>query len=210
MPATAAIAPALPESGKAERFVDRNSGQTIAKVLPGYFYVTRSPEEIVTVLGSCIAACVRDPLAGLGGMNHFMLPVGNEERSNSWGQNDGALNRFGNYAMENLINSLLKHGAVKSRLEVKLFGGGHVLDIQSDVGLKNASFAEHYLRAENLKLVASDVGGGYARKIIFNPMTGRIRLKRLRDVFNGYVATREKELLQSVKTKPIAGSVELF
>ena len=202
--------PQLPESGDASRFVDRTSGRTIAKVLPGYFYVTRSEESLVTVLGSCISACIRDPLARVGGMNHFMLPLGSEQRAQEWGSEQGAMNRFGNFAMENLINTIIKHGGSKSRLEVKLFGGGHVMDISSNVGAKNAKFAEKYLEYEGLSLSSADVGGEFARKIIYDPMTGKVKLKRLKEVFNGYVASQEKELMQSVNKKPDAGSVELF
>ncbi|MFK8031509.1 MAG: chemoreceptor glutamine deamidase CheD [Gammaproteobacteria bacterium] len=203
------LPPQLPESGEAKRFIN-GEGEITAKVLPGFFYVTSHSESIMTVLGSCIAACIRDPVARVGGMNHFMLPIGDDERASSWGSGGSAANRFGNFAMENLINSLVKHGGVKSRFEIKLFGGGRVLDISTDVGRKNAAFAFSYLEAERMSVVASDVGSDYARKIIYDPMSGRIKLKKLRDVYNGMVANQEKELLRDLKKKPVSGSVELF
>ncbi|MFK7886298.1 MAG: chemoreceptor glutamine deamidase CheD [Gammaproteobacteria bacterium] len=208
--AAAVLPPTLPESGEAKRFVERGSGSLIAKVLPGKFYVTNQQESIVTVLGSCIAACVRDPVAGIGGMNHFMLPVGDAQRAESWGQEHSSENRFGNYAMENLINTILKHGGSKSHLEVKIFGGGHVLDISSDVGAKNARFAIEYLEVEGYRMVSSDTGGTFARKIIYDPLSGRVRLKRIREVYNGYIATQERQLLQSPAPNPEAGTIELF
>lgn len=200
----------LPESGDAKRFVDKSSGDTIAKVLPGYFYVTKHAETVMTVLGSCIAACIRDPFAGVGGMNHFMLPMGESNRTDAWGTGPSAANRFGNFAMENLINSLIKHGAQKNRLEIKLFGGGRVLNISSDVGAKNIAFIENYLETEKLTVSARDVGDDCARKVLYDPLTGRTRMKRLREVYNGLVASQERELMESLKQQPDAGSVELF
>lgn len=164
----------------------------------------------MTVLGSCIAACVRDPVAGIGGMNHFMLPSGTEERANNWGSGDSASNRYGNFAMENLLNSLIKHGARKDRLEVKVFGGGSVLNISSNVGARNIEFAKKYLAMENLVVIASDVGSDCARKVIYDPLTGKTRVKRLREVYTGLVVSQEKELAQSLNQAPVDGSVELF
>lgn len=200
----------LPETGQAEFYENKKTGETIAKVLPGYFYTTKKPEKIMTVLGSCISACIRDPISAVGGMNHFMLPIGGDRGSSLWSKDAGAANRFGNFAMENLINALIKQGAVKSRLEVKIFGGGRVLDIATDVGAKNIDFVKFYLKVEKLEITASDVGENYARKIIYDPISGRIKLKRLRDVYSGYVVSQEKKLLQSIKEKPATGSVELF
>lgn len=211
MSAARPLPPPLPESGEASRFFDRTSGALIAKVLPGFFYVTKQPERLVTVLGSCISACIRDPLARVGGMNHFMLPSGSEQRAQQWTSDNSALNRYGNFAMENLINAIIKHGGSKSRLEVKLFGGGHVMDISSNVGQKNAHFAEQYLEFEGLALTSADVGGRFARKIIYDPISGKVKLKRLQEVFNGYVANQEKQLMQTQdEQKSDAGSVELF
>lgn len=196
--------------GNAHRFADKSNGRMIAKVLPGQFYVTCEDEGIATVLGSCIAACMRDPVAGVGGMNHFMLPLGNEARAENWGAGSSALNRFGNFAMESLINSIIKLGGDKRRLEVKLFGGGRVLDISTNVGATNVAFVEDYVTAEGLNVISRDVGSDYARKILYDPMTGRARMRRLRDTYVDYVAIKERELLAEGKTQPPSGDLELF
>lgn len=203
------LPPALPDGGEAQRFLNKNNGRVMAKLLPGFFYVTRHDESILTVLGSCVAACVRDPVAGIGGMNHFMLPTGTDNGTD-WGTGDSASNRYGNFAMENLINALIRNGADKKRLEIKLFGGGRVLDLSMDVGTRNAQFALDYLAAENLDVLSSDLGGDYARKVLYEPATGRARMKRLQEMYRGYVAVQERELMDSLKEKPVEGSVELF
>ena len=190
--------------------IRRNDGTSIAKVAPGEFYVSREPVQIMTVLGSCVSACIRDPLIAVGGMNHFMLPVGDSVRAGSWGGDDGAVNRFGNYAMESLINAIVSLGGVRSRLEIKLFGGGRVLEISTDVGANNVSFVLDYLETEGLPVTSMDVGQNYARKLLYEPATGRARMKKLRDVYNGYVASAERKLLKGVQEKPVEGSVELF
>ncbi|MEM6708456.1 MAG: chemoreceptor glutamine deamidase CheD [Pseudomonadota bacterium] len=199
------------EEGQAHFFVDKKSGQRIAKVLPGDFYVTTEDTAIATVLGSCISACMRDPDAGVGGINHFMLPSGTEARAENWGSGSSAMNRFGNFAMEALVNSIIKLGGRKHCLEVKLFGGGRVLDIASDVGKTNIAFVEDYVTAEGLRVVSKDVGADYARKILYDPLTGRVRLRRLRDSYVEFVASKERELLQKKQeTPPQSGELELF
>ena len=115
------------------------------KVLPGEYYVTsKSDEVLVTILGSCVSACIRDRITGVGGMNHFMLA---QSKSGSWGSASQST-RFGNFAMEKLINELLKAGCSRSSLEIKLFGGGNVIDSSTAVGTDNAEFAVRYLEAE--------------------------------------------------------------
>ena len=197
--------------GSAHTFTDRKSGRTIAKVLPGEFYVTNQDETIATVLGSCVSACIRDPERGIGGMNHFMLPLGSEARAENWGVGSSAVNRFGNYAMESLINAIVKHGGMKQRLEVKLFGGGKVLEVATDVGGTNIAFVEEYVTAEGLRVVSRDLGGDYARKLVYNPLSGKVKMRRLRENYVGYVASQEKELLQKKQEAPAAaGELELF
>lgn len=196
--------------GNAHKFVDKKSGRTIAKVMPGDYYVTTADESIATVLGSCIAACMRDPVAGVGGINHFMLPLGSEARAENWGSGSSAMNRFGNFAMEALINSIVKLGGDKRRLEVKLFGGGKVLDISSDVGATNVSFAEDYVAAEGLQVASRDVGRDYARKILYDPISGRARMRRLRESYVDFVAIKERQLLAQGKAEPPSGELELF
>ncbi len=121
---------------------DQQLGCWAARIQPGEFYITSHHEAITTVLGSCISACIRDPQLGIGGMNHFMLPEDTTAGKSSWLDNaTGLATRYGSYAMEALINALLKMGANRSRLEVKLFGGGHVLNAGIAVGERNIEFA---------------------------------------------------------------------
>jgi chemotaxis protein CheD len=153
------------------RFFDPVSGTWMVKVRPGDYHVARDfSETIVTTLGSCVSACIRDPLVGIGGMNHFMLP---EDNAGRWG-GESASTRFGNFAMEKLVNELLKRGCARERLEVKIFGGGNVIESQQAVGTKNAEFALRYLQDEDLKCAARDLGGDFPRRIHFFPSTGRV------------------------------------
>lgn len=148
----------------------------VAKIGPGEHRVTQdSSELIVTVLGSCVAACMRDPVAQVGGMNHFMLP---ESETGNWSGATASL-RYGNFAMEELINDILKRGGRRERIEVKLMGGGKVLDNCIDIGARNAEFAVGYVRDEGLRLLASDLKGDIARRVHFLPVAGRLWLKRI-------------------------------
>ena len=132
------------EDGR-KRYFDPRFGKTAVRVLPGEYYVTEDESEmIVTVLGSCISACIRDPLLKIGGMNHFMLPSSD---TGQWGQVSAEM-RYGNYAMEMLINDLMRRGARRDRLEFKLFGGAHIGTSSSDVGDKNIRFVRTYMRDE--------------------------------------------------------------
>ena len=190
--------------------VQKADGTSLAKVAPGDYFVSTKAVQIVTVLGSCVAACIRDPFAGVGGMNHFMLPMGDADRADSWGGGASAANRFGNFAMENLINTIIKMGGTRTNFEVKLFGGGKILDISADVGATNVDFAMRYLATENIPITSHDVGHDYARKVLYEPKTGRARMKKLRDVYTGYVVKSEKKMLQNVVATPTEGSIELF
>jgi chemotaxis protein CheD len=191
------------------RYWDRQNHVWAAKILPGEYYVTTSEELIVTVLGSCISACVRDPIFGVGGMNHFMLPSSSAaERYGSMQLSDAA--RYGNYAMEHLINDILKQGARRENLELKLFGGGKVMAKLSDVGLRNIEFVQEYVHTEGLNVVAEDLGDIYPRKILYNPITGKVRMKKLRSMHNNTVFERETRYMQQLKQEPVAGEVELF
>ncbi|WP_297512176.1 chemotaxis protein CheD [uncultured Caulobacter sp.] len=142
---------------------------TKVHVTQGESHVTADPNVVMTtVLGSCIAACIRDPQAGVGGMNHFLLPEGD-------GRGGGDAVRYGAYAMEVLINDLLKRGARRERLEAKIFGGAKLFDGLSDVGASNAAFAERFLRDEGIPIVSSSTGGVSARRVEFWPTSGRVR-----------------------------------
>ena len=167
----------------------------LIKVAPGEFVVSRQPAQLVTVLGSCVAACLYDPLMRVGGMNHFMLPIRAGGGSRQWGKGASDINRFGNFAMESLINGVISAGGDRRRMQVKLFGGGKVLDISANVGAANAEFALEYLEMEGIAVESMDLGKDYARKVLFEPHTGRARMKKLREVYNGLVVKTEKELI---------------
>jgi chemotaxis protein CheD len=181
---------ALADFAHIGRHWDRDHRQWSAKILPGQYYVTRSDELVDTVLGSSVAACIRDPLAGVGGMNRFMLPETAERSSNAWlDPKNGLATRYGSYAMESLINDLLKHGAQRARLEVKLFGGGRIIDSSIDVGACTIAFAREFVHVEGLTVAAEDLGDNVPRKVVCYPLTGPVRLKRL----NALDRARENE-----------------
>lgn len=190
------------------RYWDRSQNMFGAKILPGEYYVTTSEEFITTVLGSCISACIWDERARVGGMNHFMLPEGALACFRSTDTSDSA--RYGNVAMERMINEILKHGGRKERLQVKIFGGGQMLAKMTDIGQRNILFVEDYIRTEGLKKVGEDVGDVFPRKVMFFPQSGRVRVKRLRALNNNTVIMREKEYMNRVETQPDTGDVELF
>jgi len=193
------------------RYWDRRQGVAAAKILPGQFYVSTQGEMISTVLGSCISACIRDKRLGIGGMNHFMLPESADGKG-SWetGAVTGASSRYGNWAMEFLINAILKQGGHKTNMEVKLFGGGAVLANMTNIGQRNIDFARSYLEQEGLEVVAQDVGGSYPRKVLYFPDTGSVKMRKLKTQRNDTVERREKAYIQSISEKPAAGDVELF
>lgn len=189
-----------------ERYWDPTQSMWAVKLLPGQYYASNQPEVIVTVLGSCISACIRDPYLKLGGMNHFMLPQ--EGGPSSW---SGWAARYGSNAMELLINELLCHGAQRSRLEVKLFGGGKVLAQLADVGARNIQFALGYCQREHLPLVGQDLGGTHPRKVRYFPDTGKVQMKYVGTMRNNLLVEREQTYVASLKqdTEKV-GTVELF
>jgi len=191
-------------------YFDKRHGVHTAKLLPGEYYVTTDSEAVVTVLGSCVSACIRDTVFGIGGMNHFMLPI-HKGGDQTWGGSVvDCVTRFGNYAMEHLINTILSHGGVRENLEIKLFGGGRIMSGMSDIGAQNIQFVHAYLRQENMAIAASDVSGNCPRKVYYFPKTGRVRLKRLRSLHNGTVVERETRYMREISKAPVAGDVELF
>jgi len=194
------------------RYWDRNSGMATAKILPGEFYVTKTDEAITTVLGSCISACIRDVEFGIGGMNHFMLPLKSGQSAKEIYANPIAdATRYGNFAMEHLINEILKAGGYRRNLEVKIFGGGKVLKQMTDIGQKNIDFVKDYIYQENLNLVAENVGGNFPRKILYFPSTGVARMKRLRSIHNDTLVRREVDYYENIShKKPDSGDVVLF
>lgn len=189
-------------------YYDRSFDIDAAKILPGEYFYTPKDMVIVTVLGSCVSACIRDRVTGVGGMNHFMLPESGID-------GDGLLSasmRYGTNAMEILINDLLKAGARRENLEAKVFGGGNVLSNFSviNVGERNSQFVRDYLRTEKIRVVAEDLEDVHPRKVYFFPRTGRVLVKKLRKVNNNTIANREQDYASRLKKEPVGGSVDLF
>ncbi len=175
------------------------TGLTLAKLFPGQLYVAKAQENITTVLGSCIGTCIYDEVRGIGGMNHFMIPSevdsypDKKERSKTKREN-----RIGEFAMSNLIRDLIAEGAHIADLKAKIFGGAKVLDISSDVGLKNIQFVTTYLNQQSIEIAAQDVGGILPRKIIMQPTTGVVHVHRLRNPYFEHIASRERNYLSQL------------
>ena len=174
------------------------------RLLPADYIATDNPVALVTLLGSCVAACLYDPALALGGMNHFMLPGGTGS--------DATSARYGVHAMELLINDLLKRGARRNRLLAKAFGGGNVLSgFHNDpIGTRNARFVLEYLAAENIPVMARDLGDIQPRKVCFFPQTGRTLVKRLPATRGDGIVDAERALYGRLAGAPVSGSVELF
>ncbi|MFC3034842.1 chemoreceptor glutamine deamidase CheD [Pseudoalteromonas fenneropenaei] len=191
-----------------KRFWDSGRQKVIAKVLPGEFYISKQDELISTVLGSCISACIYDDGLGIGGMNHFMLPsiVKTAESVHA----DDLNCRYGNWAMEFLINELLKNGASRRNLKVKLFGGGKIIRSMTDIGQGNIRFAYAYVQEEGINLVSHDVGGPWPRKIVFDPQTGKVHVKKLREMHNDTIEKREVRYLHEIEAQDKHTDIELF
>ncbi|MBV1959331.1 MAG: chemoreceptor glutamine deamidase CheD [Pseudomonadales bacterium] len=192
------------------RYWDKKMQLPAAKILPGELYVSTQGEMIVTVLGSCISTCIRDRELGIGGMNHFMLPVQGKHSGNWGGDAASSATRYGNWAMEYLINAILKLGGEKNNFEVKVFGGGKVLANATDVGRNNIDFVKEYLESEMLLTVATDVGGIYPRKVLYFPDTGKVKMRRLIHVNNATINEREIVYQKTLDTAPKEGDIELF
>jgi len=189
------------------RYYDQVAEITVIKVFSGEFYVSTQPGEMmVTILGSCVAACVRDPVAHVSGMNHFLLP-------DTQGQ-DGATLRYGAFAMEQLINEILKKGGMKSRLEVKVFGGGNVIRSSALIGDKNSVFVRRYLAEEGIKIAKEDLGGTYPRRVHYYPDTGKVMIRHLRREEDLTLINKEenayKHEIEDRNEKGTEGEVELF
>lgn len=196
-PAAARPAPGL--------FWDPKIGAMTQTVLPGFHAVTDVPGvALVTLLGSCVAACIRDTALGLGGINHFLLP-------GAPGVDHGSA-RYGVNAMELLINDILKRGGAKERLEAKVFGGANVIDVSGadTVGDRNARFVVDYLRAEGIRLAAADLGGDRARRVFYFPDTGRATVLRLPVSDTRRLRREELALKERAVAAPKSGGVELF
>jgi len=189
-------------------YFDKNFEIDAVKILPGEYYVTTRDMALVTVLGSCVAACIYDKNQAIGGMNHFMLPDKRRNGSDILGLST----RYGVYAMEIMINELLKMGAKRSNLEAKVFGGGNVLRgfTVNKVGHNNAEFVIEYLNREGIKIAAQDLLDIYPRKVYYFPRSCRVLVKQLREVHNNTIIDREQEYGSRIEMADLQGDVELF
>lgn len=193
------------------RYWDKLHQSFAAKILPGEYYVTIKDEIIVTVLGSCVSACIRDNIFGIGGMNHFMLPHASDDLSHHVNAGPSTTaSRYGSYAMEMLINDILKNGGRKKNLEVKIFGGGKILKNMTNVGLHNIQFVEEYITMEAIPLISGDTGDIYPRKVVYHPQSGKVKVKKLRSLHNDTLIKREEEYQHSIEEKPASGEIELL
>lgn len=184
------------------RFWEPRLGAWVVQVLPGELYVTRVEEVIATVLGSCVSACVRDRARNIGGMNHFMLPEAPAASDAT------APARYGVYALECLLNSVLRGGGRREDLEVKVFGGGRVLHVNTDVGRANIEFVNRFFADERITITSADVGDTVARRLRYWPLTGRVQLMRMPIASARSIV--EEEARAATRITPSAGTVELF
>jgi len=175
------------------RYFDTHFCRPGVKLLPNEFFTTNEDMVLVTVLGSCVAACIQDRAAGIGGMNHFMLP----DDGADVGHTAAGSMRYGAYAMEVLINELIKAGGRRDRFEAKVFGGAAVLAGMTtmNIGDRNSAFVRRYLATENIRIVAEDLQGSHPRKVAFLPHTGQVMVKKLRLAQEPTVAERERALV---------------
>ena len=183
-------------------FYDAHFKNAAVKILPGEYFCDSEDLLVMTTLGSCIAACLWDRVAKVGGMNHFMLPEGN-----------GDSGRYGSFAMELLINEMMKRGASKGRMEAKIFGGGAVISGMNslNVGERNTNFVIDYLKLERIPIVSKDVMDVYPRKVCFLPASGKAMVKRLAPTNTDALVQQDKAAIQ--KVQPVAsggGSIDLF
>lgn len=201
----------LPQFKHIKRYWDERYDFCAAKILPGEYYVTKHSETIVTVLGSCVSACIRDSVSGVGGMNHFMLPLVSSDRIDAVTKlGSSAATRYGNYAMEHMINDILKHGGRRENLEAKICGGGKILAKMTDVGDKNITFVKQYLHTEDIEIVSEDLGDIYPRKVQYSPNTGQLRVKKLNSLRKTKIIEQEVDYKHEIEKQPVGGSIELF
>lgn len=192
-------------------YYDKRFSKEAVKLLPGQYFATSQDKMLVTVLGSCVAACLFDPHTGVGGMNHFMLPTVNK-LAGEFEQVQGMAAKYGVHAMEILINELVKLGAKKERLNAKVFGGGKVVPtfVQNDVGKFNAEFVVQFLETEGIPIVASDLCDIYARKVYFFPNNGNVLMKRIYELNNATIIERESQHRWELSNQAPSGSIDLF
>ena len=190
------------------RYFDKKFGVEAAKILPGEYFATDGNMLLVTVLGSCVAACIHDSRAGVGGMNHFMLPRSEQDPTSPISMSA----RYGTFAMEILINQLLKMGARRENMEAKVFGGGNVLRgfTMNNIGESNANFVLEYLHNEKIRVTAEDMLGVHPRKLYYFPKAGKVLVKKIRELHNHTIVERESEYNMRLRDTVVGGDVEIF
>ncbi|WP_428925848.1 chemotaxis protein CheD [Marinibacterium sp. SX1] len=173
--------------------------EELVHVIQGQFRLAEKPNQVLsTLLGSCVAACMRDPVLGIGGMNHFLLPGNDPNSTNNV--------KYGAHSMEQLVNALLRRGAVRDRLEAQLFGGANIVQGLTKIGDSNCAFARQFIRDEGFRLVGEDLGGIRGRKVRYKPATGQVVIEPI-DALAADTATRSPtRKAPAVKS----GEVDLF
>jgi len=194
--------PKYPEFEHVRRFWMPQQQLFGVKIVAGDYYVSNQNELISTVLGSCVSTCIRDPKAGVGGINHFILPDTDCDILS-------ASNRYGVFAMEQLINSIIKHGGDPNNFEFKLTGGGNMMGAGIDIGQRNIEFIKTFIATEGYNIISEDLGGTQPRKKLYNVTTGRLLVHKLQDTRNDrYHALEVQE--QQRKHQTYSDDVELF
>lgn len=188
------------EQRATRHYFDREFGLAAVKLLPGEYYVTTGNMVLTTVLGSCVSACLRDSVSGIGGMNHFLLP---DAAADPLVFDAAAAMRYGAHAMQVLLSEVIRAGARRERLEAKVFGGGAVLASMTllNIGERNADFVLRYLLAERIRIAAQDLRGKLARRINFFPVSGRVTVRKLHRQDDALLVQREEQALASAWLK---------
>jgi chemotaxis protein CheD len=189
------------------RYYDQHFQCDVVKILPGEYFATTDNTIIVTVLGSCVAVCLRDPKARIGGMNHFLLPCDDSPSIVSISESS----RYGVYAMELLINQMLKLGADKSRLEAKVFGGANLLKgvVGNSTGDRNAEFILDYLQTKQIPVLATDLLDSYPRKVYFSAVSGDVNIRKIKSLHNSTIMDRESEYRMRMRQTPKSSEVDM-
>ncbi|MFK5892283.1 MAG: chemoreceptor glutamine deamidase CheD, partial [Pseudomonadota bacterium] len=158
------------------------------------------------------SACIRDTKSGIGGMNHFLLPEQNNKHNNTtWAEAyESSETRYGDLAMEILINDIIKRGGERQYFEAKIFGGAQMFESSMEIGKRNIEFVSKYLKYESIRIASNDVGGRYGRKIYYIPQTGDIFLKRIINIKNKTIENREKKYLQEAKKSRTEAEIDFF
>lgn len=197
------------ETIRSDGYYDEVLDVHLVSVMAGFYHWTTSKEiAFSTTLGSCVSVCAYDDVAGIGGMNHFLLPTAPEEEGGKYTTSF----RYGSAAIENMLNALYRAGAAKNGIRIKIFGGGKVLaGVSRDIGQKNIDFTRKFFTNEGFRIQSEDLGGDSGRRVIFFPHDGRALVRKLgskKDL--GQIATQERKILDRLADKEVKDDVELF